>query len=140
MSGRFFLDTNVFVYTFDVSAPTKARKASDLIRKAANSGQGVISFQVVQEFFNVAFRRFLQPMTNADAEQYLTTVFQPLLAVHSSPSLYLRALQIANRYRLAWYDAIIVAGAVESGCDILFSEDLQDGAQIESVHIQNPFV
>jgi len=139
MSGRFFLDTNVFVYTFDASAPAKAKRAADLIRRAANSGEGVISFQVVQEFFNVALRRFSQPMTPAEAEQYLTTVFRPLLAVHSSPSIYLAALHITKKYRLAWYDAIIVAAAVESGCATLYSEDLQDGAEIENVRVKNPF-
>jgi predicted nucleic acid-binding protein len=140
MSGRFFLDTNVFVYTFDSSAPAKAKKAADLIRKAANSGEGIVSFQVVQEFFNVALRRFSQPMTVSEAEQYLTTVFRPLLAVHSSPSIYLDALRIAGRHRLAWYDAVIVAGALEAACDILYSEDLQHGAEIEGVRVTNPFI
>ena len=140
MSGRFFLDTNVFVYTFDRSAPAKARKATDLIRKAANSGEGIISFQVVQEFFNVALRRFPQPMSIAEAEQYLTTVFRPLLAVHSSPSVYFGALRIAGKYRLSWFDSVIVACAVEGGCDVLYSEDLQNGAEIGGVRVENPFI
>jgi predicted nucleic acid-binding protein len=140
MSGKFFLDTNIFVYPFDRTAPSKAKKAADLIRRAADSGDGIVSFQVVQEFFNVALRRFSKPLTVAEAEQYLTTVFRPLLAVHSSPSIYFEALRIAGKYRLAWYDSLIVASAVEGRCDILYSEDLQDGAEIESVHIRNPFV
>ena len=140
MSGKFFLDTNIFVYTFERTAPSKAKKAADLIRRAADSGDGIVSFQVVQEFFNVALRRFSKPLTVAEAEQYLTTVFRPLLAVHSSPSIYFEALRIAGKYRLAWYDSLIVASAVEGRCDILYSEDLQDGAEIESVHIKNPFV
>ena len=111
-----------------------------MIRRAADSGDGIVSFQVVQEFFNVALRRFSKPLTVAEAEQYLTTVFRPLLAVHSSPSIYLEALRIAGKYRLAWYDSLIVASAVEGRCDILYSEDLQDGAEIESVQIKNPFV
>lgn len=140
MSGRFFLDTNVFVYTFDPSAPDKAKKATDLIRKAANSGEGIVSFQVVQEFFNVALRRFSQPMTISEAEQYLTSVFRPLLAIHSSPSLYLEALRISGKYRLAWYNALILAGAIEGGCDTLYSEDLQHGALIDGVRVTNPFL
>lgn len=140
MSGKFFLDTNIFVCTFDRTAPSKAKKAADLIRRAADSGDGIVSFQVVQEFFNVALRRFSKPLTVAEAEQYLTTVFRPLLAVHSSPSIYFEALRIAGKYRLAWYDSLIVASAVEGRCDILYSEDLQDGAEIESVQIKNPFV
>jgi predicted nucleic acid-binding protein len=140
MSGKFFLDTNIFVYTFDRSAPSKAKRSADLIRRAADSGEGIVSFQVVQEFFNVALRRFSQPMTIAEAEQYLTAVFRPMLAVHSSPSIYLEALRIAGKHRLAWYDAIIVASAIEGRCDILFSEDLQHGVEIEGVRVKNPFV
>ena len=64
MSARFFLDTNIFVYTFDAHAPAKAKKAGQLIRRAADTGEGIISYQVVQEFFNVAFRRFPQPLTH----------------------------------------------------------------------------
>ena len=139
MSGRFFLDTNIFVYTFDRNARTKATKATSLIRKAADTGEGVVSYQVVQEFFNVAFRRFSPAMTVAEAEQYLITVFRPLVAVHSSPALYLSALRIKAKYRIGWYDSLIVAAALEANCAILYTEDLQDGSEIETLRIQNPF-
>jgi hypothetical protein len=61
----------------------KAPKATQLIRKVLTTQTGMISNQVVQEFFNVALRKFSQPMKAADAEQYLGTVFRPLLGVHS---------------------------------------------------------
>jgi predicted nucleic acid-binding protein len=80
MSGRFFLDTNVFVYSFDSAAPMKARRARELIREAVATRKGIVSYQVVQESFNVALRRFTQPMTVPEAEQYLATVFRPLIA------------------------------------------------------------
>ena len=140
MSARFFLDTNIFVYTFDAKAPAKAKKSAQLIRRAADTGEGIISFQVVQEFFNVAFRRFPQPMNTAEAEQYLTTVLRPLLAVHSSPSLYFEALRIAEKYRVSWYDSLMLAAAVESGCEKVYSEDFQHGQKIESLKIENPFI
>ena len=140
MSARFFLDTNIFAYTFDGHAPAKAKMAARLIRQAADSGEGIVSYQVVQEFFNVAFRRFAQPMSMAEAEQYLITVFRPLLAVHSSPALYVEALRIAGKHRLAWYDSLIVAAALEGGCDRLYSEDFQHGRDIEGLRIENPFV
>src|SRR5258708_27074733 len=111
MSGRFFLDTNLFVYTFDSSAPSKSRKAANLVRRAADTGEGIISYQVVQEFFNVALRRFAQPMSTAEAEQYLITVLRPLLAVHSSPAIYFEALRIAEKHRMSWYDSLIIAAA-----------------------------
>ncbi len=94
MSGRFFLDTSVFVYSFDRSAPTKARRAVE-------TRKGIVSFQVAQEFFNVALRRFARPITSAEAEQYLSTVFRPLMAIHSSQALYGEALRRCERYRLS---------------------------------------
>jgi predicted nucleic acid-binding protein len=140
MSGRFFLDTNIFVYSFDAHATPKCKKATALIHQAADSGAGVVSYQVVQEFFNVALRRFSPAMTIAEAEQYLIAVFRPLLAVHSSPVLYFAALRIKAQHQLAWYDSLIVAAAIESECDILYSEDLQHGQKVNNLRIQNPFV
>ena len=140
MSGRFFLDTNIFVYSFDAQQATKARKAALLIQRAVDTGAGVISYQVVQEFFNVAFRRFSPTMTGAEAEEYLSIVFRPLLAVHSSPALYFAALRIKSQNRIGWYDSLMIAAALESGCDILYSEDLQHGQKIDDLRIQNPFV
>jgi predicted nucleic acid-binding protein len=139
MSARFFLDTNIFVYTFDTKAPAKAKRAARLIRQAADTGEGVVSYQVVQEFFNVAFRRFSRPMNVAEAEQYLITVFRPLLAVHSSPTLYVEALRVSGKYRLSWYDSLIVAAALQSQCGVLYS-DLQNEQELEGLRIENPFV
>ena len=139
MSGRLFLDTNIFVYSFDPSSPKKAAQARRLIRSAIETRGGIVSYQVVQEFFNVALRRFAKPMSGMDAEQYLATTFRPLLSVHSSQALYAEALRIAARFRLPWYDSLIVASAMEGQCDVLYSEDFQDGQQIASVTISNPF-
>lgn len=139
MSGRFFLDTNIFVYTFDANARPKAQKAAGLIRRAADTGEGIISYQVIQEFFNVAFRRFAQPMSAAEAEQYLITILRPLLAVHSSPAIYFAALRIAEKHRIAWYDSLIVAAALEGQCETLLSEDFQHGRKIDGLRIENPF-
>jgi predicted nucleic acid-binding protein len=60
MHGRFFLDTNVFVYSFDRSAVAKSRRAAQLIRTALKTQKGITSYQVVQEFFNVALQRFFE--------------------------------------------------------------------------------
>lgn len=79
-------------------------------------------------------------MTIPEAEQYLATVFRPLLAVYASQSLFSEALRITGRYRLSWYDSLIVAAATEAGCSILYSEDFQDGFKIGDVEIRNPFV
>lgn len=113
MSDRFFLDTNIFVYSFDRDAVKKADCATSLIRRAIETREGIVSYQVVQEFFSVALRRFEQPMSLHDAEQYLTTIFAPLLAVHSSDGLYNQALHLAVEHSLSWYDALIVASGLE---------------------------
>ena len=140
MNGRFFLDTNIFVYSFDRSAPAKARRAMQLIRRAVATGKGIISFQVAQEFFNVALRRFARPMTVAEAEQYLGAVFRPLMTVHSSQALYGEALRLSERYRLPWYDSLILAAAIEGQCSVLYSEDLQHGQRFDALQVENPFL
>jgi predicted nucleic acid-binding protein len=140
MSDRFFLDTNIFVYSFDHSANAKANRAAQLIREALTTQKGVVSYQVVQEFFNVALRKFSQPMQPADAGQYLITVFRPLLAVHSSQALYAEALFLHAQSKLSWYDALIVSAAIQAQCEVLFSEDLQHGQRFGSLQIRNPFL
>ena len=139
MSARFFLDTNIFVYSFDRNSAAKCRRATQLIREAVTSRKGIISYQVVQEFYNLALRRFEQPMTVPEAEQYLAAVFKPLLAIQSSPALISEALRLTARYRWSWYDSLIVAAAVEGDCTILYSEDLQHGMHIGELRIENPF-
>jgi predicted nucleic acid-binding protein len=140
MSDRFFLDTNIFVYSFDQSSPAKAQRAAQLIIEALTTQKGVINYQVVQEFFNVALRRFSQPMQAAEAEQYLSTVFRPLLAVHSSQVLYLEALRLHAQSGLSWYDSLIVSAAIQARCDLLFTEDLQHGQRFGSLLVTNPFL
>jgi len=139
MSGKFFLDTNVFVYSLDSSAPSKARRAAELIRDGLETRSGIVSYQVVQEFFSVAFTRFVRPMSPFAAEEYLSTVFRPLLAVHSSPALFVSALQLYYQHGLSWYDSLIVAAAQEAGCKLLYSEDLQHGQHFHDLRIENPF-
>ena len=139
MSGNFFLDTNIFVYAFESPATHKARRARQLISEALKTRKGIISYQVVQEFFNVAFKRFAQPISVPEAEQYFATVFRPILAIHSSPALYLEALSLFGKLGFSWYDSLIVAAATVGQCDVLYTEDLQDGRKIAGLLIQNPF-
>lgn len=139
MSGRCFLDTNIFVYSMDGSDPAKAAVARELIRTHLSRRTGVISFQVVQEFFNVASKRFQSPLSGDDETAYLFTVLAPLLAVHSSTGLYSAGLRLSRRYRISWFDSLIVAAAIEARCAVLYSEDLQNGAVFEGVRVENPF-
>jgi predicted nucleic acid-binding protein len=140
MSDKFFLDTNIFVYEDSHADPAKQAVAMRLVEDAFASGNGVVSFQVVQEFFSVAFRRFHPPMAHAEARQKLAITFAPLLVVPSSYSLYERALGLSSRHSISWYDSLIVAAAIESDCRILYTEDLQHGQKFDNVQIQNPFL
>jgi predicted nucleic acid-binding protein len=100
MTNRFFLDTNIFIYSFDTTSPKKSARATKLIRTAIETRGGIVSYQVVEEFFSVALRRFSKPKSALDAEQYLSTIFRPLLSVHSSQALCGETLRVAGRFRL----------------------------------------
>src|SRR5712692_5491888 len=140
MNDRFFLDTNIFVYSLATGVPAKKALAALLIDHAIHSGKGIISYQVVQEFFNVALRRFTPRMTLAQSQQYLAMTFRPLLAIHSSYSLYGEALRLSGMHSVSWYDALIVAAAMEGQCGILYSEDLQHGRKFGGLQVRNPFL
>ncbi|MCA9900121.1 MAG: PIN domain-containing protein [Ardenticatenaceae bacterium] len=139
LRGKFFLDTNILVYSFDPSAPAKQQIARELIETALSSQMGVISSQVVQEFLNVSQRKFARPMGVAEARRYLNGVLLPLCQHFPSISLYDKALMLREETGYSFYDALIVAAAIEMGCKTLLSEDLQDGRTIHSVTILNPF-
>jgi predicted nucleic acid-binding protein len=139
MSDRVFLDTNIFVYSREFDDPHKQSIANDLIRSATVAGEATISYQVMQEFFNVALRKSPVKLRHEDAQRYLATTFRPLHIVPPSIALVSEAIRIQERYRLSWYDSLIAAAALQGGCRILYSEDLQHGQQIDSLTIQDPF-
>lgn len=139
MPAEFFLDTNVFVYTFDRQEPDKQARARRLVERALGTGDGVVSSQVVQEFLNVALQKFERPLSEEQALRYLREVLDPLCIVFPSISLYETAVSLRRRWRFSFYDSLIVAAALESKCNVLYSEDFQDGQEIESLTIVNPF-
>jgi predicted nucleic acid-binding protein len=140
MNGdRFFLDTNIFVYALQPDGSAKASRARELIRTAGSSNRGAVSYQVVQEFFNVALRKFQPPLQTGDAAQFLRRVFLPLLEVEPTESLMVGALHVHDRYRLSWYDALIVAAAGKARCRLLYSEDFQHGQEFDGVRVVDPF-
>lgn len=136
MSGD-FLDSNVILYAFDVDL-RKYEKAWRLIGDAL-AGNGQISFQVVQEVLNVLSRRAETVATGEEPGRVLEAVLLPLWRVMPSQRLYSAALAVKSRYRFAFYDALIIAAALEAGSSRLLSEDLQDGQRIEGLTIVNPF-
>lgn len=137
MNADFFLDTNVFVYMFDETDDPKRTSAENLVQQALEEREGCISYQVVQETVNV-----LSGKLNASPHQVrriFNHVLLPLWQVNPSERLYHRGLDLQSRYRYGFYDSLIVAAALESGCRILYTEDLHQGQQIDDLTIRNPF-
>lgn len=139
LAGQFFLDTNIFVYTFDISAPEKKAIARKLVDHALQTQQGCISTQVLQEFLNVALRKFDPPLTLEESQDYLQTVLSPLCKQYPSLSFYQKALRLQLETGFSFYDTLILAAAIEIECSVLLTEDMQDGRVIEGVKIVNPF-
>ena len=137
MSVEDFLDTNVLVYTLDETDEAKHRRAEQLVRRSIEIGTGCISYQVVQETLNIATRKL--GFSAGDARALLAHVLAPLWTVFPSEELYERGLAMRDRYGFSFYDSMIVASAVESGCIRLYTEDLQHGQRILSLTIENPF-
>ena len=137
MNADFFLDTNVFVYMFDETDDPKRTSAENLVQQALEEREGCISYQVVQETVNV-----LSGKLNASPHQVrriFEHVLLPLWRVNPSERLYHRSLDLQSRYRYGFYDSLIVAAALESGCKILYTEDLHQGQQVDDLTIRNPF-
>jgi predicted nucleic acid-binding protein len=139
MNAKHFLDTNVFVYSFDHSQPGKQERALALIAEALQSGDGLISSQVIQEFLNVATRKFTTPVKMADCQAYLVKVLHPLCQVYPDLALYETSLELQQETGYSFYDSLTLAGALRGGCAILYSEDLQAGQQVRGIKIVNPF-
>jgi predicted nucleic acid-binding protein len=139
LHGLFFLDTNIFVYSFDHTAPEKQQISQQLIQAALSTQRGIVSTQVLQEFLNVALRRFVQPMGTSEAREYLRAVLVPLCQHFPSAALYDRTLLLREETGFSFYDSLVVAAALEAGCSTLFSEDLQHGRNVQGVAVVNPF-
>ena len=137
---RVFLDTNVFVYVFDASAPRKQARARDFIKQCLAQGHGVIGHQVVQEFANVALHRMQRPMTADECTRTISELLLPMLRVGFSPELVQRALAIQHETRYHWYDSLMLAAALEARCDVFCSEDLNHGQAVRGMRIENPFL
>lgn len=138
MNGE-FIDTNVFIYLFDETNDRKRNIADRIVKTALETRTARISHQVVQETLNVVTRKLPSPMTAENAQRFLVQVLAPLWQIMPNIALYRRGLDVQARYGFSFYDSLIIAAALESGCTRLYSEDLQHGQQIEGLTIENPF-
>ncbi|MCP5277286.1 MAG: PIN domain-containing protein [Thiobacillus sp.] len=131
-----FVDTNILLYAIstDPAEALKKRVARDIL---AGSGWG-LSVQVLQEFFVNATRGSAPAMTHEDAESAIRQLaLRPM--VENDVALMLEALRVKARYRIAYWDAAIVAAATRLGATVLYSEDLGDGQDYGGVKAVNPF-
>jgi predicted nucleic acid-binding protein len=134
-AGKVFLDTNILVYAQDRDSPAKRRRSREVIAALAQSGVGVISTQVMQEFYVAATRKLGVAPLAAKSVLQTFTMFE---IVQTSPELIDRAIDGSVLNRLSFWDALIVAAAAASGCSTIYSEDLNPGQTIQGVRIENP--
>lgn len=139
--GPVFLDTNIFVYAFLASEPRKRAKAVELIESCLGSGRGCISYQVVQEFANVARKKFATRLSASDCKAFIDAAMQPLNRVASSTALIHTALDLQDELKYSFYDSLMIAAALQAGVETLYSEDLQHWQLVRGVlRIANPFL
>jgi predicted nucleic acid-binding protein len=133
---RSLLDTNVLVYADAADEPIKQRRALSLITSLIRAGEAVLSTQVLQEYVNVAVRKLRLP--HALIRERIA-FYRRLDLVTTSPDLIANALDLHLLRGLSFYDALIVQAAVAGGCQRVLSEDMQHGAIVGGVRIENPF-
>ena len=133
---RSLLDTNVLVYADASDEPVRQRRAVSLITSLVGAGEAVLSTQVLQEYVNVAVRKLRLP--HALIRERIA-FYRRLDLVATSPDLIAAALDLHQTRCLSFYDALIVQAAVAGGCQRVLSEDLQHGAVLGGVRIENPF-
>ncbi len=137
MTGRSFVDTNILVYGQDGRDPAKQRRAQQLAAELVESGTGVISTQVMQEFYvTVTGKLRLAP---AEAKAVLRTL-AAFEIVQVTPGMVQEAVDCAVLNKISFWDALIIVAAETAGCTTLYSEDLGSGQTILGVKVVNPFV
>ena len=134
-----FVDTNIFVYAYDNANTKKQQQARKLIQQLWQQRAGCASIQVLQEFFVTTTRKLANPLAPADATQIISDL--GLWRIHQ-PKVedVLSAIQIQQRHQLSFWDSMIVRSANQLGCTIIWTEDLNDGQQIEGCEIRSPFI
>ncbi len=139
MSGdRIFVDTNVLVYAYDTSAGIKRRTARTILAGLWESGLGVVSTQVLQEFFVTVTRKLPKAMEPGAAREVISDLLKWDLVVVEG-SMILDAIDLHRKHGYSFWDSLIVTAAGKAGCALLLSEDLASGHSIGGITIRNPF-
>ena len=138
MTGLFFVDTNILVYARDNSEPEKQPLAREWLEHLWKTQQGRISMQVLQEYYQVVTRRLQPGLKRSIAHEDI----RDLMAwspVAIDRQMLEHAWAAEERFRLSWWDALIVGAARQAGCRYLLSEDLQNGQDLDGLTIVDPF-
>ena len=138
MSGRIFVDTNILVYAHDRSAGSRHARAAEIVETLWENETGVISTQVLQEFYVTITRKLKGPLSPGEAREiirnYLVWPVQ-----YNDPEMTIRASEIEEKNGLSFWDALIVAAALRLQAQKIITEDLNHGQIIEGILIENPF-
>lgn len=138
MNGRAFVDTNILVYAHDRAAGAKQERAREAVTELWDHRSGVLSTQVLQEFYINVRRKAANPISRSEARRALENYLSWTIVINDGDSI-LRAIDLERRYRLSFWDALIVQAALRSGANRLLSEDFQHGRRFGDVMIVNPF-
>jgi predicted nucleic acid-binding protein len=138
MTAPVFVDTNVFVYSFDSRDPFKQRRAEDWLTGLWASGAGRVSFQVLQELYVTLTRKLRPGLPTAEARSVVRALFawEPLAI---DARVVEAAWNLQDAADISWWDALIVAAAQVAGCGRLLTEDLQSGRSYGAVVVVDPF-
>jgi predicted nucleic acid-binding protein len=133
-----FVDTNVLIFAHDLSAGEKHVRAQDLIRELWQSGEGCLSVQVLQEFYVNVTQKVARPLAPEEAGQIVADL-AAWQAHRPVVEDVLDAIRLQERYRISFWDAMIVASATQMDCQTIWSEDLNPGQVYGQVTVLNPF-
>ena len=137
MSARNFFDTNVLVYADDKSSPAKQRRAIELVAEHRRARTGVVSLQVLQEYFVTVTRKLRVDARIARRKVELLAEFD---VAAPEVSDILAAIDLHRFHGLSFWDAMIVRSAQQAGCAVLLSEDMQNTRDVDAIRVVNPFV
>jgi len=135
MAAKVFIDTNLLVYSMDNSEPQKKKKCREALRRVKDKYRGVLSTQVMQEFFVAATKKL-----GVDALQVKNIVrqFENFEVVTISPGLIYEAIDCSILNQLSFWDSLIVVAAESAKCNEIWTEDLNAGQIIKGIRIVNP--
>jgi predicted nucleic acid-binding protein len=138
MTGTYFVDTNVFVYARDAGESAKQARAAAWIEHLWQTRLGRISYQVLQEYYQVVTQR-LTPGLHPESARHDVRDLLAWQPVTVDAAVLEKAWTVQDRYSCSWWDALIIGAAQRAGCEFLLTEDLQPGQDLGGLQVVNPF-